>query len=226
MSTTDSDDESMKDHIYIHSRLLLTVGLVNMQVKNFIHYGNGVKLLQTYKLLTVWCKALGFHNYANGLLELQYQIRALHPSIRHDIIWNRSINLQGKKDSNIPIDLAVEHENRRVKEQLSAYRGDYTDRHLARISKASTVKTSIEECFYKQLNMKRRSGRNKQTSTADSISILVQAINPIKPFTIQLGRQYNVANVSQTVLAVNYDELNLWAREKLDIYFTKPFYKG
>ena len=63
-------------------------------------------------------------NYALGLLELQFQLAVLPEHMTVSLIQNRFVNFAGKVDSNHPVDLVVEHENKFFKQNIKTYRGD------------------------------------------------------------------------------------------------------
>ena len=67
-------------------------------------------------------KANGQKNYGCGLLETIMCTQLLPEKLAERMVWNRFANNRGKADSNLSLDLHLEHENRALKSELSAYR--------------------------------------------------------------------------------------------------------
>lgn len=72
--------------------------------------------------MSIMTKAHGQVNYGCGLLETIIQTLALPQDLAESLLWNRFANNRGAQDSNIPLDLHLEHENRGLKDDLTAYR--------------------------------------------------------------------------------------------------------
>lgn len=98
------------DLVLTHTKVLLTIGLYRLFHNKMIRYGDGGQVVRSYKHLMVWCKLAGLNNYSTGLLDLQYQVHALPTHLRSSVIWNRYVNHRGKPDTNLPVDLDLEHE--------------------------------------------------------------------------------------------------------------------
>ena len=75
-----------------------------------------------YRFQFIISKAHGHKNYACGLLETLTQTKVLPQQLSQSMIWNRFANTRGAWDSNVSLDLHLEHENRDLKSELTAYR--------------------------------------------------------------------------------------------------------
>ena len=73
--------------------------------------------------MTLMFKAQGMYKYGCGLLETTAQAYVLPRSLARALYWSRSVNHRGKPDSNFPLDLEVEHENRLFKAEVRPHRG-------------------------------------------------------------------------------------------------------
>ena len=87
-----------------------------------IHITASNLTIKQCKYMSVWCKNLELDNYAKGLLELHFQLAILPSHLRVSLIQNRSDNSREQPNTNIQVDLCLEHENRRFKEQAKTYR--------------------------------------------------------------------------------------------------------
>jgi hypothetical protein len=213
------------DLVRTHSQHLLTLGLCKIHQQECIRWGAGDKLMELYKLMTVWCKALGLNNYAVALLELQLQLRVLPPRLAHDIMWNRSVNHQKKPNTNHPLDLALEHCNGQVKSMLSSYRGEYTANHLARVSRGSDLRTAIDQKHKSAVEYKRTKGYHRKRDTCSDALMLVGRLQDHDLFGHQPGRCYRSCNVEPGLLHVAPRQLTQWAKEHIRVWQTKPYYQ-
>ena len=105
------------------------------------------------------CKAVRNNNYALGLSETLVQLKVLPQKLAHSLKWNRFANTAGKFNSNIPIDLLMEHENKYFKQQLATYRGEYTQATVDRISKSQTIVNNVISEFDTTVEVRKRVGR-------------------------------------------------------------------
>jgi len=67
------------------------------------------------------CKAVDNKNYALGLSETLMQLKVLPEKLAYSLVWNRFCKTRGKANSNMPIHLFMEHENKCFKQQLATH---------------------------------------------------------------------------------------------------------
>ena len=219
------DDSDATDYVFEHTKILLTIGLFKQYVDKMIKYGDGVKLIEGYKHLLVWCKVLGLHNYSNGLLELQYQIRAVPEHLQLKILYGRFVNTKGKADTNYAVDLAVEHENKYFKEVLSSYRGEYTQDSIDKVSKAGNVtKVMLDTLKTATSCHSKKSGTHTsrpQTDMSELISKLKSA-NLTKAID---HRKFQKVLLHPRILVDNRESCEKWAEKKIKVFNTKHYYR-
>ena len=76
--------------------------------------GDGERILRLDKVLYLFDKKLSCSKYAYGILETLPQV-LLNERLPHRLIWDMTVNNNGKSDSNLPNDLDLEHYNRILK---------------------------------------------------------------------------------------------------------------
>ena len=54
----------------------------------------------------------------------------------HSITWNRFVNTKGHKNSNYPMDLSVEHDNKNFKTDIHSYQGEITEKCITTLSRS------------------------------------------------------------------------------------------
>ena len=140
-------DDCYDDLVLCHTRALLTVGLYRLYHNKMIKYGDAEKTVQSCKHFMLRYKNLGLWHYSKRLLETQYQAAALPAPQKTSLIWNCYVNNWGRADSCVPKNLDLEHKNYTLKQELKSYQGDYTQKSLDKISKASNIRCEIWDNF-------------------------------------------------------------------------------
>lgn len=79
-------------------------------------------------------------------------------------------NHQGKIDTNFPMDLDVEHDNKAFKNEIHSFKGDITDKSIARVSHSTESTNAILEAYDKSTHVKKPSGKHTSISTNDQMS--------------------------------------------------------
>ena len=92
-------------------------------------------ILRLYKLFCLFYKVSKCPKYAIATLHLQARVNCLlSPRLAHSLTWNRFVNHQGKVDSNFPMDKEVEHDNLAFTTDIHGYKGEITEKSIARVS--------------------------------------------------------------------------------------------
>ena len=169
--TINKEDE---DHVYNYTRLLLILLLLLHNHDNAIRLGDGARVLRLYKFFYLYFKVSHCPKYAYGTLELLAQVNhLLSPRMAHCLTWNRFVNHKGKLDTNLPMDLEVEHDNKYFKDDICAYRGEITEKSISRVSNSTQITESIVKTFDKITHIKCPSGVHTDTSIRDDVMHLV-----------------------------------------------------
>ena len=85
------------------------------------------------------------YNYANEAVNLMVQTILLSPRKVSEMKWSRTVNTTGQIGKNIPVDLHMEHLNRRVKIMMRNLGSNITPNAVQRGSK--TLGTIEEACL-------------------------------------------------------------------------------
>lgn len=174
------------------------------------------------------CKVTGHHKYSCGLLETVLQAATLPQHLRDQLVNHRFANTRGEVNSNIPLDLLMEHENRQMKSKLRAYRGTYTQNHLDSISKGSCVMHNIERNIDNQVCYFISKGDGSKPLDKSDIDILIEKYKEANLFSENTGRSHSPSLSyisSNTLSCVSKNELLTWMQVRLSILKTKNYYK-
>lgn len=174
------------------------------------------------------CKALGHSNYANGLAETLMQIEILPEKLSESLVWNRFCNNRGKSDSNMPIDLFMEHENKLFKKQLPTYRGEYTQASIDRISKSQTLINMILRNFDAERHGHRKSSKPTQPVSKDDVIRLVEVYKHANLFHEQPGRNHSTSLMflqRNAMASLTSVEMEMWLMKKFKYLKGAHYYK-
>ena len=223
--TIDKEDE---DHVYNYTRLLLILLLLLHNHDNAIRLGDGARLIRLYKFFYLYFKVSHCPKYAYGTLELLAQVNhLLSPRMAHCLTWNRFVNHKGKLDTNLPMDLEVEHDNKYFKDDICAYRGEITEKSVSRVSKSMQITESIIKNFDKITHIKCPSGVHTDASIEDDVMHLVDQFKGLKLYTKIPGRYHTAfPKIKNNILEdLDMTKLKAWISKSLASFGQKHYYK-
>ena len=111
----------VKDDVRNYQSALLEYGMLYLNFSDAISEGDGLRILRCWKFFLMFLKADGARSrkYAiEGLHLISKYYAILSPRDAHRLIWNRFIKAKPGLGGNIPLDLALEHYNRVLKEVI------------------------------------------------------------------------------------------------------------
>ena len=95
----------------------------------------------------------GHYNYASEALTLISQTKLLSEQKLTELKWNCTVNIQGRKGQNIPIDLYLEHLNRRMKYMIGNLSSNACPCSIHHVAKSVKVLNEICEVFKSQADV-------------------------------------------------------------------------
>ena len=108
----------VKDAVFLYATEVLTLGLIWENFHDAIKKGDGDRLVRVWKFLLLIFKAAKRKNYSIEALNLQLQINyTLSARQAAQLKWSR-VNTTNIVGRNIPMDLHLEHMNRRLKSTM------------------------------------------------------------------------------------------------------------
>ena len=103
------------DSVYSYAVDILTMGLFWYGFRDAVREGDAKRIVLYWKFLIPIFRQEKYYNYCNEGFLFLAQTLLLSPIEVHDITWNRTVNTSGRVGKNIPVDLHMEHLNRRLK---------------------------------------------------------------------------------------------------------------
>lgn len=223
-----SEQAKEQDMVYNYTHQTLALLLLRLDHNNAIKLGDGERVLRLYKFFCLYFKVSKCPKYAIASLHLQAQANCLlSPRLAHSLTWNRFVNHQGKVDTNFPMDLDVEHDNKAFKADIHSFKGEITDKSIARVSQATEPTDAILSAFDQSTHVRKPSGKHTTTSTKDDIMTLVDHLQQEKLYkTIPDRKHFAFPNMKYNVLAdIDVHNLGSWISKSLKRFSKKHYYK-
>ena len=136
------------------------------------------------------------------------------------------MNHQGAPDTNHPMDLDIEHDNKSFKNDCHSYKGEITDKSINRVSRSTEKSDAILYNFDETNTVKRPSGRHRRMSTEEDIMLLVEHIKSADVFKkIPVRVHTAFSNMRHNCLEqLDADKLKDWISNCLKKFSKKHFY--
>lgn len=145
----------------------------------------------------------------------------------HSLTWNRFVNHQGKGDTNFPMDLDVEHDNKAFNSDIHSFKGEITDKSIARVSHSTEPTNAILEAYDKSTHVNKPSGKHTSISTKDDVMALVADLKEGDLYKTILERKHIAfPNMKHDLLGdIDIDKLRDWISNSLKKFSKKHFFK-
>lgn len=219
-----------EDHVYNYTCLSLALCLLRWEHNHAIKYGDGQRIMNVLKFLTLIYKTSRCPKYAFAMLETQCQVKILlSPRDAHLQTWNRVVNHQGKEDSNFPNDQDMEHQNRIFKNEAKTYRGKFTEQTLKRVSQSAQATEDICKNFDYVTSVFRPSGNHPAPDWSSDIAKLVRSMKNMDLFEKKAhGRvlQEECSPPSPDVLEfLKVNDIKAWLKSCFTKFSRKHYYQ-
>ena len=216
------------DKVYNYTHQVLILLLLRLNHNNAISLGDGERIIRLYKFFCLYFKVSNCPKYAIATLQLLVQVNCLlSPRLAYSLTWNRFVNNQGHVDTNFPMDLSVEHDNKAFKNDIHSFRGEITDKSIARVSKSVEPTNTILASYDKTTCVKTPSGKYLLKSTEEDILLLVDHLQHLKIYAQIPGRKHSAfPNMPHNLLGeIEPEKLKGWISTRLRKFSKKHFYQ-
>jgi hypothetical protein len=152
--------------------------LIILAFEDSVNEGDGERLYDIYKLALLLYKSNNHFKYAYVTLLNLVKICAILPEFEAERLkWNRFVNNQGKKGSNIPLDLKKEHQNRVLSPNLN-------EKNAARLAGTVDVMEQTLQNVDKDCKLLSRSSHRCDTKKEEVVHQIVEDIVSIQGASI------------------------------------------
>jgi hypothetical protein len=216
------------DDMYNYQLPLLEYGMLYKNFCDAVSEGDWGRLVRCWKYFLMIMKKDGARSrkYALEGLNLLCQIYAiLSPRDAHRLVWNRSVKAKYGAAANIPLDLALEHYNRVLKEVIKKMGPNASnEKAVNRFCKAIPTNKQLMDNFDYTCKVLRRSGKHVKTVASNDFNKIVKELMKSDAFTQNTQRKLmKFHNCGPSVLT-NFDLHSMfkWINEhRSSIYLHK-----
>lgn len=226
--TSQTNARSDEDRVYNYTRQALLLLLLRMDHEDAIKLADRERVLRLYKLFCLFYKMSSCPKYAIAMLHLQAQVKCLlSPRLAHSLTWNRFVNHQGQIDTNFPMDKEIEHDNLAFKTDIHSFKGEITDRSIARLSHSTGPTNEILSAYDNSTHIRKPSGKHTEMSIEDDVMTLVDQFMEVDLYNSIAGRKHSAfPDMKKNMLDdINVEDLKSWISKSLKTFARKHFYQ-
>lgn len=227
-----SSNHNHNDTVFIHTLELLKMLLLKRCLDNSVKIGDGDTLTLLIKTMLPYFRALGCKKYALAAFEHTAQQQVfLSPKMKAIARQARFVNNLGRADSNLPMDLDVEHSNKFFKENLRLSKGEATAKVLNRLSKSQDKVMVLDSTFVHSFAIQIYSARRKINASKyeQDIEKLKLELRGIDVFSPHPGRRHCSDKLNKTscdmVNRLDVNDFKDWMMERFSRMKDQQFYK-
>ena len=227
-TTKETQLSPSQDGILNFSKVCLTIGLLKLDHDDAIRLGDGERILRLDMIMYLYYKKCHCTKYAYGMLETLLQTKVLlSPRLAYQLIWNRTVNHQGRIDSNHPNDLDLEHCNKVFKDEAHSYRGTFTEKVISRVSRSALKTDSIMKQYDKVSKVVRPSGKHTPADLTVDIMTLMQQFKERRLFQHIPGRKHSAfpSMEENQLSSLDMYEFRDWLSRSMRKIAKKHFYQ-
>lgn len=219
---SEASESEVNDSVYSYAVDVLTMELFWYGFRDAIREGDGNRIILYWKFLLPIFRQEKHYNYANEAFLFIAQTLLLSPRQICDIKWNRTVNTTGQIGKNIPVDLHMEHLNRRLKIMIRSLSANVSPNTVKRASKALAIVDVVRMQFLKDENDK---VQNKDYHTKPSIQkdlcMIEQQLTTDSVFKQFKNRHHKTfPNHKPLIQSINWANICKWLWDKIINYNT------
>ena len=222
--------EADDDMTHQHTKQLLRLLIIKRAMDISIHNGDGERLSLIMKQTMLYFKEAGNTKYALACFEHVAMIQyCLSPYMKELVVHECFVNNLGRIDTNLPMDLDLEHQNKFFKDHFTLNRSEPSKKVLDRLSLAQstvqTVLTNFEEGFGLEHHSKRRV-INEEAHNKD-VKKLYLHLKEKNVGIVVPGRKHKTAGLSKAchdpLERIDMFALKQWMYQKYKELMDQPF---
>ena len=201
------------DGVQAYAKEVLTLGLVWWGFHDAIREGDGECVITYWKFLLLLFKGDGCRNYSLEAAKLLLGTITMSPQQSAVLQWSRFVNTHGRDGCNIPMDLHLEHLNRRFKTALAGLHSNITPKSINRIGRSLGVVNHICSTLEQELHLRSVTDYHPVPSYQKDFQLVMDCICEAKVFDHVAARVYNThAFTCGRFQQVNLSGITDWLR--------------
>ena len=203
------------NRVSMHAQEVLTLGLLWHNFHDSIKEGDGDRMLRCWKFNFLAFKAAKRKNYSIEALNLLLQVNyLLSPREAAQVKWCHTVNTMNHQGHNIPMDLHLEHFNRRLKSILRNMGSDVTERSVKLAAESIDVVHHVYNVFLAQSSeQKLDSVRHSYSSFEKDFKLILSVLQEQKVFISKTSRHHSSFKKLKPLFdQLKYEEILKWIK--------------
>lgn len=189
------------DGVQTYAKDVVTLGIIWWGFRDAIREGDGERVIAYWRFLLVLFKVGGRRNYsceaAKMLLGHDY---FLSPRQSAQLQWCRFVNIHGREGCNIPMDLHLEHLNKRLKGALAGLQSNVTSTAINRIGQSLGVVCHVCDTLEQEVQLQTTSGYHPLPSFSKDLELVLKCLKEEQVFKHKANRHYKTITFKQGLL--------------------------
>lgn len=212
--TGHSQTTAATDGVQAYAKEVLTLGMIWWGFHDAIREGDGERVITYWRFLLVLFKAGGRRNYScEAAKMLMGHAYFLSPRQAAQLQWSRFINTHGREGCNVPMDLHLEHLNKRLKTALAGLHSNVTPTAIKRIGRSLGVVSHICDALEQEVQSQTTSGYHPPPSFSKDFGLVLKCLQEAQVFMHKANRHYNIFTFRQGILQeVDLSKVIDWLR--------------
>jgi len=211
----ESVDSSNADKVTLYAMQVLTLGLLWHNFHDATKEGDGNRIIRCWKFNLLAFKASNRKNYSIEALNLLLQVNfLLSPREAAQVKWCRTVNTTNLQGCNIPMDLHLEHLNRRLKCALRNMGANVTDNSVKLAAESVDTINHICHVFEAASSEKKRdSDKHSCPSFEKDLGLILGILQDQDIFTTKASRHHkSFKNMKELFGKLKYSDLLIWIK--------------
>ena len=203
------------DKISLYAMQLLTLSLLWSNFHDAIKEGGGDRIIRSWKFNLLAFKAANRNNYSKEALNLILQVNHLVlPREAAQVKWSCTVNTTNRQEHNIPMDLHVEHLNRRLKTTLRNMGSNVTDNAVRLAAESVDVVDHVCHTFEKaSITTKSNSDKHTSPSFEKDLKLILSVLQDQDVFRPKESRNHETfKNLKLIFDTLKYKDLLKWIK--------------
>ena len=214
-----TDSASSCDCVQAYAMDFLTLGLLWHGYHESVRHGDGNRILTYWKFLGVVFKEEGHFNYAKEAFNLLAQSILLSPRKAAELKWCRTVNTHGRVGKNIPVDLHMEHLNRKLKCMLRQLGSNIIPESIQRASRALGAIESVCSNFEEVSEILPESNHHSKPSYENDFVKLQEQLENEQVFSNKGNHQHHGFKKHKPLMSsLNWKKYSNWVKEQVVNY--------
>ena len=214
---TDPEDTSEPGSGTVNSYAvdILSLGLLWHGFKDATKEGDGDRVILYYKFLLPIFRSLKRRNYCIKAFRLLAQTVVLSPHKVADIKWNRTINVHGKSGKNIPVDLHMEHLNRRLKKAIRSIGSNVHPMAIQRAAKSLGPISTVMDQFEQETDLVENKDYHTIPSFARDLKTVIDILEGEEVFSESNLNNHRTYGKKPLLQNMKWDDVKAWLHQKI-----------